>query len=65
MVEMYDVMEKELNLEDYLNYNIRRIAILLNCDIIGIILFDDDNNFTVLKNAVIKKKNEYVKLDKK
>lgn len=65
MVEMYDVMEKELNLEDYLNYNIRRIAVLLNCNIIGIVLFDDDDKFTVLKNAVIRKRNEYVKLNKK
>lgn len=65
MIEIHNLIKKELNLNDYLNYNIRRIAVLLNCDIIGIVLFDDDNNFAILKNAVIKKSDEYVLLNKK
>lgn len=65
MIEAHDLIKKELNLYDYLNYNIRRIAVLLDCDIIGIILFDDDSNLAVLKNPVIKKDNEYMRLNKK
>ncbi|MFT8315948.1 MAG: HD-GYP domain-containing protein [Clostridium sp.] len=65
MIEIHNSIEKELNLDDYLNYNIRRIAVLLDCDIIGIVLFDDDNKFAVLKNAVIEKDNEYKRLNKK
>ncbi|WP_158511962.1 hypothetical protein [Clostridium arbusti] len=51
MIEIHNLIKKELNLNDYLNYNIRRIAVLLNCDIIGIVLFDDDNNFAILKKC--------------
>lgn len=64
MIEIHELKEKELNISNYLNYNIRRLAVLLDCDIIGTVLFDDNKNFAVLKNGVIKKENEYIKLNK-
>lgn len=63
MIEIHDLKEKELNISDYLNYNIRRLAVLLDCDIIGTVLFDDNKNFAVLKNGVVKKDNEYIRLN--
>lgn len=65
MIEIHDPMEKELNIDNYLSLNIRRLAILLNCDVIGTVLSDDNTNFAILKNAVIKKNNQYIKLNKK